>query len=643
MSKIISSFLLVFIALCTAFAQYSQIYSFPPVTNYPGFEIGYATELNGKLLFLNGRENSSKTQLWISDLTRPGTFAITDTLNNLRGFTKRNNQLFFFTFDYNAGSVSGKYSLWKTDGTRPGTRLIKKDVSYVAFNPFTTSIELVDMEEKLYFFGYTQDNNVQLWQSDGSETGTFPLVSLSVDQNPADLVSTGSQLFFTTHTSDRKQYTLWRSDGSNTGTLLVKTFEMGSVYDNILLKSWGYTYAGALNNVLYFSGYDAGNGKEFWRSDGTPGGTYLLKNIAEGTYRDGNGRDIPLNVEIKNFFTLGNQLFFTEGRDIHNLWKTDGTAEGTVMVKNTAQNNSPYYTSINSLYKFEDTFVFVSRDNKTGAEPWISDGTAAGTFLLKNIRPGSQSSLQDTRFLERDIFFTYKREVYFFANDGICGKELWKTDGTPQNTRLLADLTPGLGWTFSEMINQSYALVGSKLAFFNKDRQNNWQLNALELNGSFPVSNPLPPFWQNSGEWYQTVGTEYSPSYLHQTVGRGLTTDTKNNVYLSVSGNSLFAGLSFFDNDFRQPTQAPNTTFYSIFLSKFEPSGKLAWAKHIPGSNNQTAFDTDLDNNVYVSGGFYQKAALDSVQISSPGHAMYFAKYNENGKLLFYKTFDNRV
>jgi trimeric autotransporter adhesin len=54
--------------------------------------------------------------------------------------------------------------------------------------------------------------------------------------------------------------------------------------------------------------------------------------------------------------------------------------------------------------------------------------------LLKDINPGSASS--NPQFLT-DVSGT----LYFSANDGTHGTELWKYDGT--NTTLVADINPG--------------------------------------------------------------------------------------------------------------------------------------------------------------------------------------------------------
>jgi ELWxxDGT repeat protein len=79
---------------------------------------------------------------------------------------------------------------------------------------------------------------------------------------------------------------------------------------------------------------------------------------------------------------------------------------------------------------------FSANDGEHGRELWVSDGTAGGTRLVKDIRPGTTGSQPDT--LTR-----VGTRVYFRANDGGHGRELWVSDGTAAGTRMVKDLASG--------------------------------------------------------------------------------------------------------------------------------------------------------------------------------------------------------
>ena len=106
----------------------------------------------------------------------------------------------------------------------------------------------------------------------------------------------------------------------------------------------------AIGNTLYFNADDGTNGKELWKSDGTTSGTVMVKDIDSGS-SSGNPTSSGPTMTV-----LGSTLYFTanDGTNGYELWKSDGTTSGTVMVKdiNASGDSYPYsHTSIgNTLY-----------------------------------------------------------------------------------------------------------------------------------------------------------------------------------------------------------------------------------------------------------------------------------------------------
>ena len=70
------------------------------------------------------------------------------------------------------------------------------------------------------------------------------------------------------------------------------------------------------------------------------------------------------------------------------------------------------------------TLFFVADDGVSGAELWRSDGTADGTLLVKDINSGGGGSSPAT-------LTNVGGTLFFAANDGVGGTELWSSDGTP--------------------------------------------------------------------------------------------------------------------------------------------------------------------------------------------------------------------
>lgn len=96
---------------------------------------------------------------------------------------------------------------------------------------------------------------------------------------------------------------------------------------------------------------------------------------------------------------------------------------------------------ITTLSTVDGEAFFFASDPVSGSEPWVSDGTSEGTRLLKDIMPGPGNSSPTPLF--EHAFVAFNGLVYFAANDGVSGLELWRTDGTEAGTELAVDLIPG--------------------------------------------------------------------------------------------------------------------------------------------------------------------------------------------------------
>src|SRR5207244_9669657 len=131
--------------------------------------------------------------------------------------------------------------------------------------------------------------------------------------------------------------------------------------------------------------------------------------------------------------SIGTLLLLTWQQDSthrNQLWKTDGTSDGTVMVKEFASGSSK--STLTRIVSVGSRAVFAVDDGVRGVEPWVSDGTPEGTILLRDISASGSSFPGD--------FFVADGIAYFSAADPEHGAELWQTDGTPEGTQLGADL-----------------------------------------------------------------------------------------------------------------------------------------------------------------------------------------------------------
>jgi ELWxxDGT repeat protein len=116
------------------------------------------------------------------------------------------------------------------------------------------------------------------------------------------------------------------------------------------------------------------------------------------------------------------------------LWSTDGTIVGTHAV-GTVDNTAAATDHIYYLTADGGSVYFVSTDGTNGYELWKSDGSAAGTMMVKDIYVGGNSFPSDLTVVNG--------VVYFSATDATRGTELWRSDGTSSGTTIVKDIRPG--------------------------------------------------------------------------------------------------------------------------------------------------------------------------------------------------------
>ncbi|MEZ5012932.1 MAG: T9SS type A sorting domain-containing protein [Chitinophagales bacterium] len=248
----------------------------------------------------------------------------------------------------------------------------------------------------------------------------------------------GKLLFFATGPDEPYNYELWVSDGTEAGTM--QLLDINGISDGSILGNayWGPAYTDKswtiYNNELYFIAADLTHGLEIWKTDGTAAGTGMLKDIYPGF----NGFSTP-EIFFPYFTELDGKLYFSANDGVHGweLWVTDGSEAGTHMVIDIST-DAYYGSNPEHLINFNGQLVFTARDDVYGLEVFISDGTAVGTHLLKDIIPGAYGSMNDGYAESIDPLFTVSGSyLYFVAHTEFVfplTNDLYRTDGTEAGT-----------------------------------------------------------------------------------------------------------------------------------------------------------------------------------------------------------------
>lgn len=375
----------------------------------------------------------------------------TDTYGGPSKSISANNKLFFSAYD----TINGR-ELWCTDGTIAGTIMVK-DINAGISNGITDYFDLTSyvLNGILFFRANDGSTGIELWRSDGTASGTYLVKDISPgasSSGPGGFASVGNILYFTANVGSQ----LWRSDGTDSGTVSLKSF-------NVVGNLCGY------NGKLYFSADDNNTGQELWRSNGTPAGTQLLKDL-NGTV----GASLPCN-----FHATSNALYFmamtASGWE---LWKTTGTAVSTVMVKDINPGGANSVISFYSdavIKSIGETIYFGAQDGVNGYQLWKSDGTDSGTVMLTNLADGistystfpiadgkimvsnyalpiwwqydpASNTLSATAYPHYYYFDTQPNRYSFIGDnmiyadkDTVYGCEMWRSNGAITNTKIIQE------------------------------------------------------------------------------------------------------------------------------------------------------------------------------------------------------------
>ncbi len=403
-----------------------------PRSIYPNGFGGISIAAGTALAYFTAGDTTTGTEVWRTDGTAAGTFLLFDIRPGTTSSQPSNfvvdaaNQLFFSANDGTNGE-----ELWKSDGTTANTTMIKN----INVGPGGSGPNRLALWNNLLFFTAYDGAQTELWRSDGFVQNTTIVKDLTPTPGTSSsiefLTPAANALFFTGSDGTHKG-ALFKTDGTSGGTVLVKSLsESGGVYLPV-----------AFGTGVLFLGSEATHGGEPWFSDGTEAGTRMIKDIA-GAENDSTRPAIltALNGQVLSF---GWNFGGAATGDYYGLYRSDGSVTGTLMLKSFSQVPTEFdEEQAPAIFKGALYFPGANSTAASGPELWRSDGTAAGTAVFADINPGLSGSYPRWLTPSGDTLF-------FQASNSANGSELWKTNGTPETTALVKDIIAGINGAYPE-------------------------------------------------------------------------------------------------------------------------------------------------------------------------------------------------
>lgn len=397
----------------------------------------------------------NRNQVWVTNGTAENTQKILETSSSFELLTPErvivNNTLYFYWYDdqtlysYDGNTlnnVADEVDLYRMNWYNGAlyfidiTNTFDNQLLKVTSDPSAPELiatlgnsnmkGLTTFNDQMIIMAEHQDM-AWLYTSDGTTQGTMPFHELGKTSNvnwAEQFTVYNGELYFYYQSNDLfnpPPVGFYKTDGSSSGTVrLADSYN----YDGALIDD-------AENRSVWYDGmlYTAGTDPDFdfqlelWVSDGTVEGTSFVKNL--------NGIDD--GSDPKHFVVFNDEIYFTALKENGKraIWKTDGTADGTVIVfEDIFSSSSSNYGDWMTVY--DGHLVFDGEVQSEGKELWFSDGTSAGTSAITNDSP-SGGNFGPRRF------FVVNNFLYFDARTADTGRELWLYDnGMPVNVTSLS-------------------------------------------------------------------------------------------------------------------------------------------------------------------------------------------------------------
>jgi ELWxxDGT repeat protein len=304
-----------------------------------------------------------------------------------------NGELVFFEY---AGGLQG-YNVWRTDGTTEGTRFVKQINTAPTYSDpdFAVLDDLMYVASRQTFAG---DN--ELWQVGVTAEDTRLVADLAPGEAssfPAAFTVHHGLLYFVATNPESTNLALWRSDGTASGTMPLVT-NSGATYTRFIRS-----IDSSASGLYYVQSESFGRDRtdrqqELWYTDGTPGGEVLLRSEYAADFAD-HSIQVLASTDAGVYFRAGDA----------SLWFA--TPQGVERVSEVAVCGVEYSSC--EAVMWNDWLYFPGDDGQHGMELWRSNGTPTGTEMVADISAGTPSSYPAELTIVGDsLYFTADDKIH---------------------------------------------------------------------------------------------------------------------------------------------------------------------------------------------------------------------------------------
>lgn len=491
----------------------------------------------GNLLFYVIPHQDFGEELWRTDGTFDGTFLIGDV--NPGNYSSDADEFTLFDGKYWFAATDTEHGreLWVSDDTPYGAEIFDDIIT----GPESSSPANLTVLDNRLHFTTNSNNNVELWETNGSLAGTMSISVIDVpnasDEKPLFMGAFNDNLYLLIRSETIKAAYLYLIDPQNPQPTLLSSFSSTS-------ESYAPDNFIEFNGKVIFTAYSTGFGTEPWITDGTVSGTEMIKDFEPGAQSSRPYRLVKFN----------NQIYFRANLNgINMLCKSDGTHQGTNALDTVG---SSFISGVNNLTEWNGSLWFSSN---TDRELWWSDGN----LLEKKLNGFSSNGIKDINgqgdalyiagrannhvgvfkwtgqngdtpmplkgydtydgSSDNTFFTKMKNKAFFWAEDEINGRQLWslspnnlpekltnssfshtgallvakdsllvfinhssgtglepwKSDGTPGSEGLILDLNPGSNGSISQ-----FGRTDGEYVYFNSSNSGGFTEGLFITDGS---------------------------------------------------------------------------------------------------------------------------------------------------------------